>query len=157
MCWSGYVFAQAAAGSARPGRRRAARETRVRIRRSRRPRLDPLADRHPPIVPAAFRKLDAIAVLTARLLPTPHQGVPLTACQTAPKIPCPLPPKITAMLDPVKTVTAREGRDAARDRRSAGGTPPEVTGLLEQVQADHTPVDVIVVDNGTDCRPGGRT
>ena len=51
-----------------------------------------------------------------------------------------------ARLDPVKTVTAREGRDAARTRRSAGGTPPEVTGLLEQVQADHTPVDVIVVD-----------
>jgi len=51
-----------------------------------------------------------------------------------------------AMLDPVKTVSAREGRDAARARRSAGGTPPEVTGLLEQVQADHTPVDVIVVD-----------
>ena len=51
-----------------------------------------------------------------------------------------------ARLDPVKTVTAREGRDAARARRSAGGTSPEVTGLLEQVQADHTPVDVIVVD-----------
>lgn len=51
-----------------------------------------------------------------------------------------------AMLDPVKTVTAREGTDAARARRSAGGTPPEITGLLEQVQADHTPVDVIVVD-----------
>ena len=54
--------------------------------------------------------------------------------------------RIIAMLDPVKTVTAREGRDAARARRSAGGTPPEITGLLEQVQADHTPVDVIVVD-----------
>ncbi|OXM43132.1 hypothetical protein [Amycolatopsis alba] len=27
-----------------------------------------------------------------------------------------------------------------------GGTPPEITGLLEQVQIDHTPVDVIVVD-----------
>jgi len=51
-----------------------------------------------------------------------------------------------AGLDPVKTVAAREGRDAARTRRSAGGTPPEVTGLLTQVQADHTPVDVIVVD-----------
>jgi putative transposase len=62
-----------------------------------------------------------------------------------------------ARLDPVKTVTAREGGDAARPRRSAGGAPPEVAGLLEQVQADHTPVDVIVVDNGTDCRPGGRT
>ena len=51
-----------------------------------------------------------------------------------------------AGLDPVKTVTAREGRDAARTRRSAGGAPPEVSGLLEQVQIDHTPVDVIVVD-----------
>jgi putative transposase len=51
-----------------------------------------------------------------------------------------------ARLDPVKTAAAREGGDAARARRSAGGTPPEVTGLLEQVQADHTPVDVIVVD-----------
>jgi putative transposase len=51
-----------------------------------------------------------------------------------------------AMLDPVKAVTAREGSDAGRTRRSAGGTPPEVTVLLGQVQADHTPVDVIVVD-----------
>ena len=34
-------------------------------------RLDPLADRHPPIVPAAFRKLDAVAVLTGPLLPAP--------------------------------------------------------------------------------------
>jgi hypothetical protein len=41
---------------------------------------------------------------------------------------------------------ARQGPDAARDRRSAGGVAPPVTGLLEQVQVDHTPVDVIVVD-----------
>ncbi len=34
-------------------------------------RLDPLADRHPPSLPAVFRKLDAVAVLTARLLPAP--------------------------------------------------------------------------------------
>lgn len=51
-----------------------------------------------------------------------------------------------AQLDPVKTTSAREGTDAARSRRSAGGVPPEVVGLLEQVQIDHTPVDVIVVD-----------
>jgi putative transposase len=51
-----------------------------------------------------------------------------------------------AQLDPVPSTTAREGGDAARSRRSAGGVPPEVTGLLEQVQVDHTPVDVIVVD-----------
>ncbi len=51
-----------------------------------------------------------------------------------------------AMFDPAKAVRAREGSDAGRARRSAGGTSPEVTALLEQVQADHTPVDVIVVD-----------
>jgi putative transposase len=50
------------------------------------------------------------------------------------------------MLDPVRTTSAREGQDAARALKSSGGVPPEVTGLLEQVQADHTPVDVIVVD-----------
>jgi hypothetical protein len=33
--------------------------------------LDPLTDRHPPIVPTAFSKLDTVAVLTARLLPAP--------------------------------------------------------------------------------------
>ncbi len=35
-------------------------------------RLDPLADRHPPIVPPAFRKLDAIAVLAGPFLPAPR-------------------------------------------------------------------------------------
>src|SRR5262249_38129176 len=35
------------------------------------PRPDPPVDRHPPIVPAMFTKLDAVAVLTARLLPAP--------------------------------------------------------------------------------------
>ncbi len=35
-------------------------------------RLDLLADRHPPIVPAAFRKLDAVAVLTGPSLPVPR-------------------------------------------------------------------------------------
>jgi putative transposase len=51
-----------------------------------------------------------------------------------------------AQLDPVKAVSARQGPDAARALKSAGGTPPEINGLLQQVQADHTPVDVIVVD-----------
>jgi putative transposase len=51
-----------------------------------------------------------------------------------------------ALLDPVKTTTAREGTDAVRPLRSAGGVPPEVTELLGQVQIDHTPIDVIVVD-----------
>lgn len=51
-----------------------------------------------------------------------------------------------AQLDPLKAALAREGRDAARAKRSAGGVPPEVTQLLQQVQMDHTPVDVIVVE-----------
>ena len=46
----------------------------------------------------------------------------------------------------MKASLAREGRDAARAKRSAGGVPPEITQLLQQVQMDHTPVDVIVVD-----------
>ncbi|WP_227463051.1 MULTISPECIES: Mu transposase C-terminal domain-containing protein [Nocardia] len=49
-------------------------------------------------------------------------------------------------LDPVKATTAREGQNAARSRRSAGGATPPVEGLLERVQIDHTPADVIVVD-----------
>ncbi|MGF6889658.1 hypothetical protein ABIA39_009126, partial [Nocardia sp. GAS34] len=51
-----------------------------------------------------------------------------------------------ARLDQVKATAAREGRDAARARRSAGGAAPPVTGLLQRVQIDHTSADVIVVD-----------
>jgi putative transposase len=51
-----------------------------------------------------------------------------------------------AQLDPLKATQARQGRDATRAKRSAGGVPPEITHLLQQVQMDHTPVDVIVVD-----------
>lgn len=60
-----------------------------------------------------------------------------------------------AKLDPVAVASAREGTDAARPLRSAGGVPPEVTGLLERVQIDHTVVDVIVVDE-RDRLPVGR-
>ncbi|MGW4094292.1 DNA-binding domain-containing protein [Nocardia sp. NPDC004750] len=49
-------------------------------------------------------------------------------------------------LDQAKVVTAREGADAARSRRASGGSAPLVEGLLERVQIDHTPADVIVVD-----------
>lgn len=51
-----------------------------------------------------------------------------------------------ARLEPVSSTTAREGSEAARRLRPAGGVPPAVTDLLEQAQVDHTPVDVIVVD-----------
>ena len=39
-----------------------------------------------------------------------------------------------AQLDPVRSATAREGADAARSRRSAGGVAPEITDLLDQMQ-----------------------
>jgi len=51
-----------------------------------------------------------------------------------------------AMLDPVRAATSRQSADAARALHSAGGVPPAVTGLLEQVQIDHTVVDLVVVD-----------
>jgi putative transposase len=49
-------------------------------------------------------------------------------------------------LDPITATTAREGPEAARARRAAGGAAPLVEGLLERVQIDHTPADLIVVD-----------
>jgi len=49
-------------------------------------------------------------------------------------------------LDPVESTRRREGADAARAREPAGGVPPPVTGVLEQVQIDHTVVDLVVVD-----------
>lgn len=51
-----------------------------------------------------------------------------------------------ALLDPARSVAARQGRNAARSLVAAGGQVPEISGVLEQVQVDHTPVDVIVVD-----------
>ena len=49
-------------------------------------------------------------------------------------------------LDPLESTRRREGADAARAREPAGGVPPPVTGVLEQVQIDHTVVDLVVVD-----------
>ncbi len=40
-----------------------------------------------------------------------------------------------AQLDPVSSAAAREGADAIRPLRSAGGTPPEITGLLAPTSA----------------------
>ncbi|MGH9067411.1 MAG: transposase [Acidimicrobiales bacterium] len=60
-----------------------------------------------------------------------------------------------ALLHPAEVAQAREGSEAARRLRAAGGTPPLVGGLLEQVQVDHTVIDVIVVDE-RDRMPIGR-
>ena len=51
-----------------------------------------------------------------------------------------------AVLEPRSVLAAREGPDAARTLRSAGGTAPAPTRLLEQVQIDHTVIDLVLVD-----------
>ena len=51
-----------------------------------------------------------------------------------------------AKVDPVEHVSRREGPDGARPLRSAGGDVPPVDHPLEQVQVDHTEVDVVLVD-----------
>ena len=60
-----------------------------------------------------------------------------------------------AGLDPLKVTRSREGQDAARDLQGTGGGPPAVTAPLEQVQIDHTVIDLIVVDE-RDRQPIGR-
>lgn len=60
-----------------------------------------------------------------------------------------------ASLDPLKVALSRGGQNAARDLQGVGGLPPEVTALLEQVQIDHTVIDLIIVDE-RDRQPIGR-
>lgn len=50
------------------------------------------------------------------------------------------------MLDPRTETVGREGREAARRLQSAGGDVPAIVEVSEQVQIDHTVVDLIVVD-----------
>lgn len=49
----------------------------------------------------------------------------------------------------------REGINATRDLQGVGGTPPVITHILEQVQIDHTVIDLIIVDE-RDRSPIGR-
>lgn len=60
-----------------------------------------------------------------------------------------------ANLDPRTIARRREGQDAARELQCAGGVPPPVALPLEQVQIDHTVIDLIVVDE-RDRQPIGR-
>lgn len=60
-----------------------------------------------------------------------------------------------AWMDPVEVAQARQGMAAARGLHAAGGTPPAVAALLEQVQVDHTVIDVVIVDE-RDRLPIGR-
>lgn len=74
---------------------------------------------------------EVIRVCRTRGLPAPSRGVIV---------------RRIAALDPLAAMKAREGADAARSLESAGGRVPPVTRVLEQVQIDHTVVDLIVVD-----------
>ncbi|OZF06092.1 transposase [Rhodococcus sp. 15-1154-1] len=60
-----------------------------------------------------------------------------------------------AALHPGRVARSRGGPDAARSRQSAGDQPPQVTAVLEQVQIDHTVVDLMIVDEH-DRAPIGR-
>ncbi|WP_454740689.1 transposase [Citrobacter freundii] len=60
-----------------------------------------------------------------------------------------------AGLDPLKATRRREGQDESRSLQGVGGEPPAVTAPLEQVQIDHTVIDLIVVDE-RDRQPIGR-
>lgn len=58
-------------------------------------------------------------------------------------------------LDPYIVTRKREGKDAARTLESAGGVPPEILSPLEQVQIDHTIIDLMIVDD-INRQPIGR-
>jgi putative transposase len=55
----------------------------------------------------------------------------------------------------VEVRRSREGRDAVRPLQSAGGNVPAIMAPLDQVQIDHTVIDLIVVDD-RDRQPIGR-
>jgi len=58
-------------------------------------------------------------------------------------------------LNPVEVGRRRGGPDAVRRLQSAGGDVPVIGTILEQVQIDHTVIDVIVVDE-RERQPIGR-
>lgn len=58
-------------------------------------------------------------------------------------------------LDPYVVIRKRDGVDAAKALESAGGIPPKIIAPLEQVQIDHTIVDLMIVDD-INRQPIGR-
>jgi putative transposase len=58
-------------------------------------------------------------------------------------------------LDPRVVIRKREGSNAERKLQSAGGKPPEIIAPLDQVQIDHTVIDLIIVDH-VNRQPIGR-
>lgn len=60
-----------------------------------------------------------------------------------------------ARMNPVEVGRRREGPDSVRPLQSAGDDVPVIEGILEQVQIDHTVIDLIVVDE-RERQPVGR-
>lgn len=60
-----------------------------------------------------------------------------------------------ARLNPVEVGRRREGADSVRPLQSAGGDVPMIGRILEQVQVDHTVIDLVVVDE-RERQPIGR-
>lgn len=58
-------------------------------------------------------------------------------------------------LDPYTVTRKRDGIDAARALQSAGGVAPAIIAPLEQVQIDHTMIDLMIVDD-INRQPIGR-
>jgi putative transposase len=58
-------------------------------------------------------------------------------------------------INPIKLRSRREGMDATRSLQSAGGIVPPILAPLDQVQIDHTVIDLIIVDE-RDRQPIGR-
>lgn len=90
----------------------------------------------------------SVAALHRRIALACHRaGLPIPARNT-------VNARIAAM-HPSRVARSRGGPDAARSRQSAGDVPPPVTAVLQQVQIDHTVVDLMIVDE-YDRAPIGR-
>ncbi|ORI13564.1 transposase [Rhodococcus sp. 1168] len=90
----------------------------------------------------------SVAALHRRIALACHRaGLPVPARNT-------VNARITA-LHPASVARSRGGPDAARPRQSAGDVSPPVTGILDQVQIDHTVVDVMIVEE-YERQPIGR-
>ncbi|WP_037106687.1 MULTISPECIES: Mu transposase C-terminal domain-containing protein [Nocardiaceae] len=90
----------------------------------------------------------SVAALHRRIALACHRaGLPIPARNT-------VNARIAAM-HPGRVARSRGGPDAARSRQSAGDVPPPVAAVLQQVQIDHTVVDLMIVDE-YDRAPIGR-
>lgn len=96
------------------------------------------------------QKLSVAAVHRRIALSCHRLGLPVPARNTVAARVAAMHPGMVARLR-----GGRDARDAARARQSAGGVPPGLEAVLEEVQIDHTVVDLMIVDE-QDREPIGR-